>query len=254
MSFGLTQNPDELTFSLNMSLYHELAQFLDTNATVKQCMGVLDRFLFQSVEILRAKKLLNSYLDMYFLPFFRRMLRSIIVLGWCPYHIKKVKDKRSGLPILVPEVFPVDFILSTLVVKKKTMNYEFQFFDDDMDAKRRRDIRVFIFSDMTLIANNNLIHSLLSGLIEENRYLTRIKQFTVQSEYVRSNPTIYLRRDNSTNGVSQMADRANGFNGADQSGIRLLGGGNAVNIDNPANFESDQMSASKILEKVRPTW
>jgi hypothetical protein len=249
MASELSQDPNELTFSLNMRMFNELSYFMDTNATIKQCFGVLDRFLFQSVEILRAKKLLNNYLDMYFLPFFRRMLRYIIILGWCPYHIKKVKDRRSGMPILVPEVFPVEFIQCNMIVKKKTMDYEFQFFEDDMESKRRKDIRVFMYSDLTLIANVNLIHSLLSGLIEENRYLMRIKQFTMKSESIRSNPSIYLRRDNDANGVAKLADQANGFNGG--GNVRLLPGGahnNPINADNPANFENEQMTASKVLE------
>lgn len=240
-------NGNEVVLELNVRLYNELCHFMDTNATIKQCIGILDRFLFQSVEILRAKELLNTYIDMYFLPFFRVMLRYIVVIGWCPYHIKKIKDKKSGLPILVPEVFPVDFLLCTMVVQKSKPDYKFQFYDEG-GTKKRNDVKVFMFSDMTLLANENLIHSLLFGLLEEHRYLARIKQYTIQSESIRSNPPIFLRRDNTDNGISNLADRANGFNGGAQGGTRHTSSTVGF-MPEKAVERTSGMSASMILEK-----
>ena len=238
-----------LTYKLDMRLYYELTNFMDTNSTVKQCMGVLDRFLFQSVEINGAKKLMNQYLDKYFLPFFRRMLRYIITLGWCPYHTKKIKDPKTGMPIVVPEVFPVDYIKCQMIVNRETLDYEFQFLNYEGD-KLRKDIKVFIFSDLSLIANGALIHSLLSGLLSEQRYASQIKKFTIQSEYVRSNPPVYLKVDHAAAGQKTLADAAGGFGGGNAGGIRPIAPG-GQNAPNPANFQQQRVAqVPEMLEKA----
>ena len=244
--FG-NNNTNVLTYNLDMRLYYELNNFMDTNSTVKQCLGVLDRFLFQSVEINGAKKLMNQYLDKYFLPFFRRMLRYIITLGWCPYQTKKIKDPKTGMPIVVPEVFPVDYLKCQLLVNRETLDYEFQFLNYEGD-KIRKDIKVFIFSDLSLIANGTLIHSLLSGLLSEQRYASQIKKFTIQSEYVRSNPPVYLKTDHAAAGQKGLTNQTNGFGGGNQNDIRPV---NGQNVPNPANFQQQRVAQiPEMLEKA----
>ena len=240
-------NQNILTYKLDMRLYYELTHFMDNNSTVKQCMGILDRFLFQSVEINGAKKLMNQYLDKYFLPFFRRMLRYVITLGWCPYHTKKIKDPKTGMPIVVPEVFPVDYLKCQMIVNRETLDYEFQFLNYEGD-KLRKDIKVFIFSDLSLLANGALIHSLLSGLLSEQRYCSQIKKFTIQSEYVRSNPPVYLKVDHAAAGQRSTTNQTNGFAGGNQNDVRQVG---VQNVPNPANFQNRQVvQVPEMLEKA----
>jgi hypothetical protein len=244
--FGNSQT-NILTYKLDMRLYYELTHFMDNNSTIKQCVGILDRFLFQSVEINGAKKLMNQYLDKYFLPFFRRMLRNIITLGWCPYHTKKIKDPKTGMPIVVPEVFPVEYIKCQMLVNRETLDYEFQFLNYEGD-RIRKDIKVFVFSDMSLIANGALIHSLLSGLLPEQRYSNQIKKFTIQSEYVRSNPPVYLKVDHAAAGQRSTTNQTNGFAGGNQNNQRQVG---AQNVPNPANFQQRAVvQVPEMLEKA----
>ena len=246
--FG-NSNTSNLMYTLDMRLFHELTNFMDTNSTVKHCIGILDRFLFQSVKINGAKKLMNQYLDKYFLPFFRRMLRYIIVLGWCPYHTKKIKDPKTGMPIVVPEVYPVEYIKCQMIVNRETLDYEFQFLNFEGD-KLRKDIKVFIFSDLTLIANGALIHSILSGLLSEQRYASQIKKFTIQSEYVRSNPPVYLKVDHASAGQKSLAEAAGAFGGGNPGGQRHISHG-GQNAPNPSNFQQQRVTqVPEMLEKA----
>lgn len=238
--FGLNRNNNETSFTLDLNAYFELSNFSDTNSTVKQCIGILDRFLFQSVRINNAKKLLNVYLDKYFLPFFRQMLKNIIILGWCPYITKKIKDPISKLPIIVPQMYPVEYIRSELVVDKVKLDYEFKFYDENNNV--RKDIKVFMFSDLSELANEQLIHSLLSGLLAEQRYVTQIKKFTIQSEYVRSNPPVYLKKDHVSSSAQNTMQQTNAFRGGNQNDRRI--------IPNPANFDDRIQQPNDTIENA----
>ena len=243
--FG-TVDEDVDTYTLDLQLYYELKHFMDSNSTIRQCVGILDRFLFQSVEINGGKELMNKYLDLYFLPFFRIMLRYIIMIGWCPYHIKKIKDPKTKLTILVPEVFPIEYLVSTMNVNIRSLNYEFLFYNRGGDTELKN-IKVFMYSDLSLIANGSLIHSQLSSLLSDFRYTLQIKKFTIQSEYVRSNPPIYLKLDTAAAGQKGLADRANAFNGGNTR-TRVINGEVAPA---PASFQSQRVNNNaELFEKA----
>lgn len=243
-------SPELLSFKLDYNLYTELSHLLDTNSVAKQCVGVLERFLFQGIEIRGAKKMMNTYLDVYFIPFFRQMLRQIVLLGWCPYHLKKIKDPVTGMMTVVPEVYPVEYIGCELLVNKEKLDYEFQFWSFDR-TKIRKDIHVFMFTDMAQLASNGLIHSVLSGLLEENRYVSSIRKFTIQCESVRSNPPVYLKLDTSGAGQSGLANRTNGFQGGLQNGTRTVQVETGDAVPNPANFMAGRVQqTSDSLEKA----
>lgn len=224
-SYYIPADKNVVVHALDLVKYKELCYFFDTNATIKHCVGLLDRFLLHGLALKGAKKHVNDYLTEYFLPFFRQMLRNIVILGWCPYHLKKVKDPMTEENILVPEVVPVSFMQCELEVNMKKIEYNFKFYEMDERVLKPK-IKVFIFSDAELIANPSMIHSVLNGTLSDYRFVQQIKRFTIQSEYNRSNPTVYLMREKGSHNQSRTFDQTTGPDGGRNGPREVDFGGN----------------------------
>lgn len=219
-SYYIPADKDVVVHSLDIVKFRELSYFFDTNATIKQCVGLIDRFLLHEIELKGAKKHVNQYLVEYFIPFFRQVLRNIVILGWCPYQLKKVKDPVTEENILVPEVIPVSYMNCELEVNMKKVEYKFKFYELNERVLKSK-VKVFIFSDTELIANPTMIHSILNGTLADYRFVQQIKRFTIQSEYNRSNPTIYLRKESGSHGQARTFGQTNGPDGG-QNGPRRV--------------------------------
>lgn len=252
-SFYTPSDRNVIVYSLDMIRYRELCHFFDTNATTKLCVGLLIRFILHDIKLRGSKKHVGEYLTQYFIPFFRQILRNIVILGWCPYQLKKVKDPVTEENILVPEVVPVSFMQCELEVNMKKIEYNFKFYElHERIAKPK--IKVFIFSDTELIANPTMIHSVLNGTLSDYRFVQQIKRFTIQSEYNRSNPTIYLRRESGSHNQSRTFGQTTGPDGglngprkvnAEGGSVRPLDaimGGAARNFDVRDTPESVQLA------------
>jgi hypothetical protein len=216
-----------------------------TNATIQSCYGILEKFLFRNIKIKNSKHVFQRYTDMYFVPFYRLVLKYCLILGWCPYRIRKIKDtfsqKGEDDYLYVPEVVPVEFLNCILVVNKRTIKYEFQFYDE-MGMVKKRGVKALIFSDITELANPSLIYSRMSNLLGENRMLDHIKKCVVQSESVRSNPPIYLEEDSKAGGDGATASRTQGYRGGTDSVRAIRSTGvehwNTKFTDQKTNFEN----------------
>jgi len=224
-------NPDITTFELDTSLYNELNYFFDQNATIKHCIGILDRFVLHGVRVRNMKPHMNRYFVTYYIPFFRQLLRNIVILGWCPYHLKKTKMDDTGETIIVPEVIPPMYMRCTLEVDIKKVQYEYKFYDLDMLQTCKKNVHVFIFSDNELISNNHMIHSILNGTLHYHRLVQQIMRFTIQSEYVRSNPPIFLKKIK--DGTSQSRSLYEQSGNATDGGRQI---GSPVTVADPRSF------------------
>jgi hypothetical protein len=255
MSFTTKLDPGIVVHSLDFVKYNELSYFFDTNATIKHCYGLLDRFLFHGLKLKGAKDHLNNYFEQYFLPFFRQMLRNIIILGWCPYHFKKVKDPLTDETLIVPEVVPVSYMTSELEVDTRKLEYNFKFWELSERVKKPK-IKVFMFSDQEMIANPSMIHSILNGTLADYRFVQQIKRFTIQSEYNRSNPPIYLMRERGTHNQSRTFHQTTGPGGGNE-GPRIVDdfdtGGSVKPFRNEGgarNFNDKETPESVILSNA----
>lgn len=185
-------SPDYVTFDLDMSYLREIQFFCKTVPTVKHCVETLDKFLFSDFRIKGAKPVLQTYVSEYFIPFFRQCLKKILMIGWVLYRTVKTKDPRSGQNIVIPELIPLDYVQVQLRVNKKTFEHELLCFELN-SMEPIKNARFIIFSDLQRLAENNLVDSVLDTIMGDFRYVQQIKRFTMQAEYVRSNPTIFLR-------------------------------------------------------------
>jgi len=185
-------SPDYVTFDLDTSYLREIQFFYKTVPTVKHCAETLDRFLFSDFRIKGAKPVLQTYVSEYFIPFFRQCLKKILMIGWVLYRTVKTKDPRSGQNIVIPELIPLDYVQVQLRVNKKTFEHELLCFELN-SMEPIKNARFIIFSDLQHLAENNLVDSVLDTIMGDFRYVQQIKRFTMQAEYVRSNPTIFLR-------------------------------------------------------------
>lgn len=178
---------------LDKAYYKELMYFYRTNPTVKHCVDTLEKFLFSNLEVKGAKPVLQDYIAEYIVPFFRQVLKHSVILGWVAYRTRKVIDVRTNKQIKVPEVVPLDYSNVHLTVNKVTFEYKIMCTSIG-GFEQIQDVHFLLFSDMQRLASNSLIDSVLDTIMGDHRYAEQIKRFTMQAEFVRSNPTIYLRK------------------------------------------------------------
>jgi len=182
-------------FFLDERLYTELERMFDKSASIKQCFSLIDRFILSDISVKGESVVLKRYILDHIIPFFKKLLREILLVGWAPYRLKKVTDKKTKETYMKPEIVPLEFVRPMLGVKKDEMEYEFVFLEQSSLNTHSINTKVFVYSDLHLLAKNNLIHSVTSGVLEEYKYSTLMRQFNIQAESVRCNPLIYLQKD-----------------------------------------------------------
>lgn len=197
-------SPDYETFDLDYRYLQEIKFFYNTVPTVRYCSDTIDKFLFSDMRIKGAKPVLQAYVTEYFVPFFRQCLKSVLMIGWVLYRTVKTKDPRSGQTVVVPEMIPLDYVKVQLRVNKKTFEHELLCYEVN-GLEPIKNARFILFSDLQRLAQGSLIDSVLETIMGDYRYLQQIKRFTMQAEYVRSNPTIFLRAAESGTGDSANA-------------------------------------------------
>lgn len=195
---NFSQDINTRVYHLDTLKFNELSYYYDTNSTIRHCVGLIERFIFTKLSIKGAKQHLNEYVELYFLPFFKNLLRNILLLGWCPYRLKKMVVKSTKERILVPEIVPVKYVNCNLEVNVENLTHEFKIYDL-MSLQLKDNINVFTFTDIQLLGVEGLIHSIVSTTLPDFRYVQQLKKFTIQSEFNRSNPTIFLKQESSNN-------------------------------------------------------
>jgi hypothetical protein len=203
--FFLGAEADEDVIDLDMTYYKELQHFYRTVPTVKHCCELIQKFLFSDFKINGARPVLQQFSAEYFMPFFRQCLRQILLVGWVVWRTRKSRDPRTGKDIVVPELIPLEYVTVQLHVNRNTFEYRFQCYTHN-SSEPLNGARFFLFNDAQRLAENGLVDSALDTILGDYRYVQQIKHFTMQAEFVRSNPTIYLRRVEGATGQAGLAE------------------------------------------------
>lgn len=211
-------SPDYETFDLDYRYLQEIKFFYKTVPTVKHCAETIDKFLFSDMRITGAKPVLQSYVTEYFVPFFRSCLRQILTVGWVLYRTVKTKDPRSGQTVVVPELIPLEYVKVQLRVNKKTFEHELLCYEVN-GLEPIKNARFILYSDLQRLAQGSLIDSVLEPIMGDYRYVQQIKRFTMQAEYVRMNPTIFLRAAEGGSGEAASANKTGTMNRTSTVGI-----------------------------------
>jgi len=210
MSFFAGIDPSQESFKLDRHAVYELEHFTASSPTINQCIDILDRFLFSNIQISGSTRMFQNYISEYFVPFFRSMLRKIVVLGWSVVYIRSIKDKHTGQKIKIPEVVDVQYINPEIVLDKSTFSYDVSIYDHTGSQKLAG--AIFLpFKDIQQVANQTLTCSILSGIVDDFRYIQQVRQFALQAEFVRTNPTIYLEEQKSNTVGTSLAKQAEGL-------------------------------------------
>lgn len=188
------QSQDEDTYTFDYALYAELREFRRRNNTLRQCASILDQFLFNDLKLEGAKPHLQAFIRSHLLPFLRTVLANILLVGWSPYKLVKFKFEDSKDHVLIPSNVPIHLLNPVMTVNSKTFEHKFRFMEED-GKKERKDVHVLFYSDMHDLVDCGLINSVTYSTLHDHRFVQRIRQFTLQSEFIRSNPTIYLQRE-----------------------------------------------------------
>lgn len=179
------------TFTLDRFLLAEVTHHFDTDSTIKQCFDIYERFLLDSVEVRGASATFKRYASTFIRPFLRDALRSLLILGWVPYRVTKIRPKNGEEPFLIPEVLSLNYIEPELVVDTQRLTYSLKFYDAKREIQKRA-IKYYAYERLQTLANPHLMYSPTMRLLNDFRYLTQIKQYTLQAESVRSCPPVYL--------------------------------------------------------------
>ena len=184
-------NFDERIIRTDSRHIKELEYFFQTNTAVKQCVDIIRKFLFNDVTVDGAKDVLKQYCKHHIRPFFQRSLNDLITVGWFCYQIITIKD-NNGVSVNVPQVVPREFVDVQLCINKKNFIHKFKVFQYG-DEKELKNVKVFSIGMLTSYVRNNLVDSVLDSVLGDLRFVQQIYKFTLQAEYIRSNPTIFLR-------------------------------------------------------------
>ena len=179
------------SFKFNQGFSDELKLFLNKNQTCNRAHSVIEKFVLSNVQTQDATEYLSNYVQEYFVPFCFSVLKQIHINGWCAYRIKEK----------IPKVIASEFL--QVYLEKDIDNFSYTFKVCDLFGKELDDVDILIFDEIENYANNNLINSVMSGLIGDLRYESQLRAFSLQAEYVRSNPTVFLQ------GNADEVDRSN---------------------------------------------
>ena len=188
------QKSKNVVYELDRNVYIEIKHMFETNVAIQQTSQVLENFLLNNTSLPGENEVFKEFRETYILPFFKSMLKQVLILGYCPWKLCKIKSKTNET-IIVPKIVPVEFIVIKAEIDNKTMHATLAAYDSTTN-KIRTDVNIFNFEDIISIANSECIFSKGKHLLEMYRYLKQLEHFTIQSEFVRSNPTIYLTPEN----------------------------------------------------------
>lgn len=200
-AFQTTQ--DERVFELDVRIIKELNYMFDTKMMIRYCYNILSEFLFNEVSVRNNSKVLYEFIQDYISPFFRTVIKNIVLMGWSPYILKKMKDPRTNDNIIVPQTVSLLFLKVYMIVNFRNNDFKFKFID--LNGNERKDIKVLMWSDYEELAVNGLCYSITRGLLIDFRFSQNIKRFNLQSESVRSRPPIFLKDDNKGSSSKQLS-------------------------------------------------
>ncbi len=183
-------NPN-VSYRSEQRLYDELEQFLITNQTCARAAKLIETFTLTNVKTRNAKKFLNSYVQKYFIPFLKSVLKQIIITGWCAYKIVQHKDKAENTQHKIPKIVPSEFLSLVLNKDDEKMTYTIQVLDTNLQEVKG--VKILMINELETYAINGVVNSVMSGILGDLRYERQIRAFSLQAEYVRSNPTVFLQ-------------------------------------------------------------
>lgn len=234
------------TFSFDQSLSNELKFFLQSNQSCNRAHNVLEKFLLSNVQTTNAKHFLSSFVSDYFVPFCKSVLKQIHINGWCAYRIVKLKNK-----IKVPKIIASEFL--QVLLEKNDETFEYSFLITDLQYNELPDVKILIFDEIENYANNSVIKSIMSGLLNDLRYENQMRAFSIQADYVRSNPTVFLQGnadevENNRNEASTILNRNFNFQ------LGNLSSGNSMSARiaraSTANIEVLEKASSSMASNV----
>jgi len=181
-------------YTLNRDTLREINHFIENNCTVKQIIELLERFLFNDIDIVGSTPVFLNYVKEYFVPFFRSVLKQVLHAGWSAVMIRKSIDPRTKEKIVIPETIDFDLLSPQITLDKKKITYDMNCFDYNGQTPLKN-VTFLFMDDIKSIANETLTNSKFKGVMADYRYIIQAKQFAMQSEFVRTNPTIYLAQE-----------------------------------------------------------
>ena len=195
---GTGGDADEERFPFDRSVLFEIDHLTMNHPAVNECTQLIDRFLFTDIKVKGSTKMFQDFVSEYFVPFFRAMLKKIISTGWCAIQVKKAKDFRTDESIMVPEVIEPNLISPAVIVNRKTLTYDMECYDY-RGIDKMKNVMFLVLDGLSSIARPTMTNSVLSGIVHDHRQYMESKQELAQADFVRANPTIYLRADTSAN-------------------------------------------------------
>lgn len=199
MSFILGHDINIEIHSFDPILYHELEHIFNNHETVIHCYTILNNYIFGDIKMKSQNKDFEDYINRYFTKFFSKVLRNFLLIGWCPYVIKKIKDVITGKEVIIPEVVSLNYIYPQLTVDKKKFEYKLEFLDVNDRITKLKHIKYFALCELSDLANNRVIYSTVQSFLNEYRYVEHMKKFHIQGEFVRSNPQVFLKAAQKSN-------------------------------------------------------
>lgn len=205
--FHENKNKKEETFLFNNSLYANYITLSRKNPCINECIQFIVNTITTRIVITNGNPVFSSYFEQHILPFLRQVLKTVLLIGWAPFAIKKLEDD-----VYIPFMIPLQHYRIELTNNIDTNVSKFHFYS--MDDKEKKNIHVILLHDIIEFQNENLIYSILDGIYDDILNLERLKRCDIHAHIIRSNPTLILQPSKTLdeNETSIMINRSFVFN------------------------------------------
>jgi hypothetical protein len=188
-------NDQTETFELNEHALDELSFYYKTSSAVAGCVRFVESMMVLNSSLSGTSLALNKYYAEFCSSFVRAALHDLFVLGWIVYRMEE-RDGGIMFPVFVPNSAATVKITRK---KKGAASVHVSYAESDNrglgisnNSTKARKTYVFFVNNIHEYCSDTMISSPMLGLINDFRIYTQLLRFQIQSDYVRSNPTVYL--------------------------------------------------------------
>ena len=156
-------------------------------------------------ENIQPTSVFHDVLNRHWIKFAKEVLDSFLVFGFAVYEFIPVfvhleidgKRKRRKRKVYIPHVPVYGSYKVQVRLSKKTKMVSLHIYDQDdiFYSQENKDMRYLVFENSLPCPRTGRLHSKISCLLKHAAISNQMTMFSLQSEYIRSRPTIYTKSE-----------------------------------------------------------
>lgn len=197
----------------------EIFNLYNNNDIIGMCKRLLEQRMFSGGLTLSdndsAVKLtpeMEKLFKNHWIPFAKDILHNLIMFGYSPYKItsSKVLDREGNKKDALIPVVPPHGMYSTELIMLEDFQQKMIFrksgsLNIDYDVDTTTSPIPYVYTNLPALVSGKHI-SKMSTLLEKFRFISKMREYSIQCEHIRSNPTLFIQRGNHAKDLKQNID------------------------------------------------